>query len=231
MERLDQIRQRAADRHGEAVLNERLSSLTVRSPAELAALTDDRWLAEMTRCVFQAGFVWKVIDAKWAGFEAAFAGFDPNSNAAMDDEVFDRLLKDARIVRHAKKILSVRDNARFLVDLALDNGSAARFFSDWPDEDFIGLIAVLKARASRLSGETAMRFFRYMGKPSFITSPDVTAALISAGVVTGPVKSRRDQAAVQAAFNQWRDESGLDLTRISRILAMSQGAVMTPRTH
>ena len=33
-----------------------------KSPAEVAAIPDDRWLATMTRAVFQAGFSWKVIE-------------------------------------------------------------------------------------------------------------------------------------------------------------------------
>ena len=30
----------------------------------------------MTRAIFQSGFSWKVIEAKWPGFEEAFDGFD-----------------------------------------------------------------------------------------------------------------------------------------------------------
>ena len=36
-----------------------------KTKAELAALPDNRWLAEMARAIFQAGFRWKVIEAKW----------------------------------------------------------------------------------------------------------------------------------------------------------------------
>lgn len=224
-----EIYARAAERKGgEAALEALIAQHPVKSPAELAAAGDDRWLAQMSRCVFQAGFNWKVIEAKWPGFEAAFHGFDPALNAAMSDEDFDALLKNAAIVRNAAKILSVRDNARFLRDLAAEHGSAAAFFAAWPDDDFAGLIELMKKRASRLSGETAMRLFRFMGKASFITSRDVTAALIGAGVIDAPPKNRKDLAAVQAAFNAWADESGRDLTAISRVLALSTGPEFDP---
>ena len=177
----------------------------------------------MTRSVFQAGFSWRVIDNKWSGFESAFHGFAPAINAAMSDEEFDEHLKNTAIIRNAQKILSVRANAQFLVDLAAEHGSAAAFFAAWPDEDFVGLLEVMKSRAARLSGETAMRFFRTMGKPAFITTRDVTAALIDAGVITKPPSGKKDLAAVQAAFNAWSGESGRDLTAISRVLAMSTG--------
>ena len=37
----------------------------------------------------------------------------------------------------------------------------------------------------------------------------------------GHARRKRDQAAVQDAFNTWREESGCSLTEISRILACS----------
>ena len=54
-----------------------------KSKAHLAAIPDDRWLAAMTRAVFQAGFSWNVIETKWPGFEEAFWGFDPGRCSMM----------------------------------------------------------------------------------------------------------------------------------------------------
>jgi len=213
----------AGRKGGRPALEALIAEHRAKSPAELAAIPDHRWLAQMSKCVFQAGFSWKVIENKWAGFETAFHGFSPPINAAMSDEEFDAHLKDTGIIRNARKILSVRDNAAFLVDLAREHGSAGAFFAAWPDSDFAGLLEVMKKRAARLSGETAMRFFRFMGKASFITSRDVTAALIAAGAIDKPPSSKRDLEAVQGAFNAWAAESGRDLTAISRTLAMSTG--------
>lgn len=141
----------------------------------------------------------------------------------MSDEELDAHLKDTGIVRNAQKILSVRHNGQFLVDLAAEHGSAAKFFAEWPDEDFASLLEVMKKRAARLSGETAMRLFRWMGKPAYITSRDVAAALIEAGVIDKPPSGRKDLAAVQAAFNGWAKESGRDFTAMSRVLSYSAG--------
>jgi 3-methyladenine DNA glycosylase Tag len=218
------IQARAAERKGgEAALEALVAEHKATSPTEIAAIPDHRWLAQMTKSVFQAGFSWKVIENKWPGFERAFHGFDPPVNAAMSDEEFDTHLKDSGIVRNARKILSVRDNAIFLTDLATEHGSAAAFFANWPDDDFVGLLEVMKKRAARLSGETAMRLFRHMGKASFITTRDVTAALIEAGVIDKPLTGRKDLQAVQDAFNAWSRETGRDLTSLSRVLALSTG--------
>ncbi|HEV7159333.1 MAG TPA: DNA-3-methyladenine glycosylase I [Caulobacteraceae bacterium] len=215
--------QAAERKGGEAALEALIAEHRAKTAAELAAIPDHRWLAQMSKCVFQAGFAWRVIETKWPGFEAAFHGFAPPFNAAMSDEEFDAHLKDTGIVRNARKILSVRDNAAFLVALANEHGSAAAFFAGWPDSDFAGLLEVMKRRAARLSGETAMRFFRFVGKASFITTRDVTAALIAAGAIDKPPSGKRDLEAVQRAFNAWAGESGRDLSAISRVLAMSTG--------
>lgn len=229
MKPFHEIYTRAAERKGGAAALEALLVEQGSKPvAEVAATQDDRWLAEITRAVFRAGFNWKVIDNKWPGFEAAFHGFDPRLNAAMSEEEFDAHLKDARIVRNAQKIASVRANGQFLVDLAAEHGSAAKFFAAWPDNDFVGLLELMKKRAARCAGETAMRVFRTMGKSAFITSRDVTAALIEAGVIAKPPSSRKDFQAVQDAFNAWSAGTGRDLTALSRVLAMSTGPSYGP---
>ena len=84
----------------------------------LASVTDDRGLSEMGRRIFAAGFVWNVIETKWPGFEAAFLGFEPKRLAVPAGRVLGRLLADTRIVRNPQKIQAVRDNARFVDDIA-----------------------------------------------------------------------------------------------------------------
>lgn len=211
----------AARKGGPAEIEKMLP--TGRSAAELEATPDDRYLAEMTRCVFQSGFAWKVIEAKWQGFERAFKGFVPARITAMSDEALEGLMKDTGIVRNWAKIKATRDNAAFVAALAREAGSAGAFFARWPAEDFVGLWDVLKTRGSRLGGMTGQMLLRRIGKDTPVMSQDVVAALVREGVVAKSVSSKRDLAAVQAAFNQWRAESGRPLAHISRVLAMSVG--------
>src|SRR3974390_2670115 len=56
------------------------------SAKALTSLADDRFLAEMTKRVFSAGFAWSVIEAKWPGFEEAFLGFVPSKLLFQPDE-------------------------------------------------------------------------------------------------------------------------------------------------
>jgi 3-methyladenine DNA glycosylase Tag len=224
MRTFDAIFAVAAERKGGAAALKRILAETASlSPAAIAALPDDRVLAEMTRRVFYAGFSSRVIDDKWEAFEAAFDHFDPRACAFMTDERFDALTQNAGIIRNGAKIRSVQINAQLVLDLAAERGSAARFIAEWPDADYAGLLDVLKRRGSHLSGDAAMRFLRAIGKPAFIASPDMVAALIREGILAKPPSGKRDLAAIQIAFNQWATESGLDLTAISRVLAMSIG--------
>jgi 3-methyladenine DNA glycosylase Tag len=193
-----------------------------KTRAALARVPDSRWLEEMTRGVFQAGFVWKVIEAKWPGFEAAFDGFDPAKVARYSENKLTQLKADDRIVRNPQKIRATRDNALFLRELAEEHGSAARFFADWPDSDIVGLWNVLKERGSRLGGFTGQLLLRHIGKDTPVLTDAVQKALRLEGVLDG--KNAGSQAAlrrIQEAFNAWREESGRPLCELSKILALS----------
>ncbi|GAA0778571.1 3-methyladenine DNA glycosylase [Roseibium denhamense] len=190
---------------------------------ELELLGDDRWLAMFTKCIFQAGFSWKVIEQKWPGFETAFEGFDVARLAFLPDEAFEDLLSDTRIVRNGQKIKSVQANAVFLKELAAEHGSAARFFARYPVEDQVGLMELMKKRGSRLGGTTGQIALRFMGKESFILTVDVVNALLREQVIETASLSKKNLNAIQAAFNEWKTTSGRPLTEISRILAFSAG--------
>lgn len=214
------IRSRAEDRKGGAKALEVLLS-EQDNTKDISRLSDDRLLSEFTKRIFQAGFNWSVVENKWDGFEQAFSQFDIGRNCFMSDDDLDRLLKDSSIVRNATKILSVRDNAIFLSDLAQEHGTAASFFQNWPSDNLIGLWEVMHKRGSRLGGTTGQYALRFLGKDCFILSRSVVTALNSEGVIKGAATSKTARRAIQAAFNQWAEETGESFTRLSRILAMS----------
>ncbi len=220
MEPFARIYARAAKRKGGEQELEKLLP-KVRSAKQLSNIPDDRFLAEMTACVFRAGFSWQVIENKWPNFERAFAGFDPRKCARLSDEALEKLAADASIVRNFMKIKTVRANAVFITDIQKEHGSFAKFVADWPATDIVGLRDLLKKRASRLGGNSGLYFLRGMGKDTFLLSKDVTGYLIHQGVVKKDPSSKRDWAAVQDAFGTWQQESGRPFAHISRIIACS----------
>lgn len=219
MRHFDELYQIATDRKGGATALEDMLEKPLSADA-LAKLPEDRWLATMTRCIFSAGFNWKVIENKWDGFEAAFDGFDIGRCAFMDDVKFDALVADKSIVRNPIKIATVRDNAAFLLELR-DEGGVGAVLGGWPSDDYAGLLLMLKKRGSHLGGNAAQYAMRFMGRDSYILSRDVTARLVAEGVVDKTPSSQTAMRAVQGAFNTWMDQSGRGLTEISRVLAMS----------
>lgn len=98
-------------------------------------VTDDRRLFEKI-CLegFQSGLSWLTILRKRQNFRVAFADFDIESVASFGESDVERLLTDAGIVRHRRKIESTINNASRAVELAAEHGSLAAYFWSWePD--------------------------------------------------------------------------------------------------
>lgn len=218
MDSFDSIFQRAAERKGGAQALQDILPKTV-SDRMLKNRPDSFYLAEMTRCVFRSGFVWKIIEAKWPGFEEAFDGFDVSGCAMLSDEDLERLATDERIVRNARKIQSVRGNALFVREVRAEHGSFGAYLAAWPREDFTGMWQQLKTRGDRLGGQTGRFFLRFVGWDTPVLSEDVVRALIGQGVIDKAPTSKKALAAVQEAFNVWQTESGRPFSEISRILS------------
>lgn len=221
MQTFQQIYQRAAKRKGGEETLRKMVPDNIKSSQELAELGDDRYLAEMTKAIFKAGFVWKIIDNKWLGFEEAFWGFDVGRCAFMSPEDEDGLCADTRIIRNRQKILTVPQNAVMISEVRKEYGSFAKFIAGWASEDFVGLLDYLGKHGSRLGGMTAQYFLRFVGKDGFVLSRDGVYALIEAGIIDKPPTSKAARRKVQQAYNQWQQETGFGLAEISRILGLS----------
>lgn len=211
----------AIERHGEAAITARLQ--TPKTPEALSAIPGDRFLSQATKCIFQSGFNWELIEQKWPRFEEVFDGFALSRWTLMTDDDVHELLKMKGIVANGAKIASVGENARYFAGLVQAAGSVGAHFARWRPEDYCANIEELRKNGARLGGMTGQMFLRRMGIDALIFSQDVTRALIREGIVTKAPTSARDLAAVQAAINRWRAESGRGLTQISQILALSVG--------
>ena len=204
-----------------------LMPTSVKSIQQLKTTTSDRYLASMTKAIFKAGFVWKIIEHKWDGFEEAFWNFNVARCSFISPDDSDSLCQDTRIIRNAMKINTVRINATMITEIDNNEGGFAKLIADWPSTDYIGLLYYLNKQGSRLGKQTSQYFLRDIGKDGFIIGRDSVAALINAGVLDKSPTSKSDYKKLQNAFNQWQDESGLTLAQISRALSMSEGVNAT----
>ncbi len=203
-----------------------LAALEARLPipataAQLTAVSDDRYLSLMALRVFRAGLRHSVVDAKWPNFEEVFWGFDPEKVVLMSAEHIERLMQDARIIRHLGKLKSVPRNAQMLLDVSKEYGSFGAFLAQWPEHDIVGLWRYLAKQGYQLGGLSAPRFLRMAGKDTFVLSTDVVAALVAQDIVTKNPTSQRDLSAVQEAFNIWQTQSGRPLCQLSMLLALT----------
>jgi DNA-3-methyladenine glycosylase I len=85
--------------------------------------SDAGYLDAMAQAIFQAGFSWEVVREKWPNFRQAFDAFDVDRVAAYSPDDLDRLVANKGIVRNARKIEAVIENARIMRRLIQEHGS------------------------------------------------------------------------------------------------------------
>jgi 3-methyladenine DNA glycosylase Tag len=208
----------ARTRHGAAALEARLP--TPKTPDQLKATPDDRYLSQMSLRVFRAGLKHSLVDAKWPAFETVFHGFDPRRVRAMSDEAIEGLMGDARLISHWGKLKAVRDNAAAMLAVTDEFGSFGRWLATWPGDNVVGLWDEMAAQFSQMGGNSGPMLLRMVGKDTFVLSHSVVAGL-KRWAEMPPPKNRKDRAAAQACFNAWATETGRPLSQLSMILALS----------
>jgi len=146
-------------------------------PQAVIEKPDSYFLEEMTRSIFQSGFVWRVINNKWPTFREAFFDFDINRLMKLSSDDWDNYMQDRRIVRHRQKIQALRHNLWFVNEISALHHGFGHFLINWPKTDLIGLFAFLKIKGSRLGGNTGQYFLQHVGVDSFALTRDVVLCL------------------------------------------------------
>ena len=176
MEKFSDIYKRAVERKG----SEKMLKLLLAKPLSkkaLSTLSDDDWLEEFTRKVFQSGFYWSVINSKWPGFREVFWEFSVDKLLMMPPDMLEQKASDERIIRNYKKVKTIPENAYMIHEIAQEYGSFSKFIAQWPTDNIIGLWAHLKKHGSRLGGNTGPYALRALGKDTFLLSRDVESYL------------------------------------------------------
>ncbi len=118
----------------------------------------------------QAGLSWSIVLKKREGYRRAFAAFDVEAVARFDERDVERLLADAGIVRHRRKVESAIGNARAALAVRTEFGSLDAYV--W---SFVGGeplrngrraledVPAETAESRALSGDLKRRGFRFVG--------------------------------------------------------------------
>lgn len=222
LEKIDDIYQRAAARKG-GVANLNILLGPGNEDRLLAAIPDDRFLAEFTKKVFQSGFVWRVVENKWPNFEESFFNFNIEKVLMMPEEMMERKASDPKIIRNFNKVKTIKANGQMIFEQQRQGHSFAEFIAKWPSDDIIGLWAYLKKHGQRLGGNTGPYALRALGKDTFILSRDVEAYFRAHDIITGGIQTKSSLNAIQNSFNDWQKQCDLSLGQLSRLIAYATG--------
>ncbi len=115
---------------------------------------------------FQAGLSWITILRRRPAFREVFHGFEVERVAAMTDDDVERLLGDARIIRHRGKIEATIQNAR--ATLALDVPLDELLWSFAPPARTVAPTSLVElpavtAESTAMSKDLRKRGFRFVG--------------------------------------------------------------------
>jgi 3-methyladenine DNA glycosylase Tag len=223
MESYSEIYKRAVTRKG----SEKSLALLLSKPfdtKQLLQISNNDWLEEFTRKIFQSGFYWSVINKKWPGFREVFWDFDVKKLLMMPPEMLEQKSTDERIVRNYKKVKTIIENATMIEFSTKDTGKDFnQLIAEWPSNNIVELWAWLKKNGSRLGGNTGPYALRSLGKDTFLLSSDVETFLRANNIIDGGLHSKKSLQAAQEYFNTMQAQSGLSLQEISQTIAYSVG--------
>src|SRR5699024_6706128 len=111
--------------------------------------------------------------------------------------------------------------ARMIQELGQADGGFGAFVAQWPSDNIVGLWRVIKQHGRLLGGNIGPYALRRLGVDTFAFTHDVGAYLRHHEVVSAGLNSNKGQQQAQAAFNQWREQSGFSFSQISKTIAYS----------
>lgn len=122
------------------------------------------YLEVLTKAVFESGMSWRIIEAKWPGFQEAFNHFDPDWIADLSPDQVDALTGDTRIIRNRRKIESTIHNAATMLALEKEFGSFKKYLASQPD--FWKQVADMRKRFKHVGDFGAYYFLYVVGQPT-----------------------------------------------------------------
>ena len=140
---------------------------------------------------FQAGLSWITILKKRDGFREAFEGFDPNIIATWGAPEVDRLVQDARIIRHRGKIEATIANARAWQQIEAEEGFAKWMWSyvgGAPVQTRFASLGEMPASTEisiKLSKDLKKRGFKFCG-PTIVYAFMQAVGMVNDHIVTCP---------------------------------------------
>lgn len=131
----------------------------MEAPKQIKPTRPGDYLEVMSKAVFQSGMSWKVVEAKWEGFQNAFDEFDVEKVAAYDSKDVERLVEDKGIIRNRRKIEATIHNAQTMLDVEDEFGEFTNYLRS--HSDFEALVKDMRERFKFL-GDTGAYYMLYV---------------------------------------------------------------------
>jgi len=131
----------------------------MEAPKQIEPTRPGDYLEVMSKAVFQSGMSWKVVEAKWEGFQNAFDEFDVEKVAAYDSKDVERLVEDKGIIRNRRKIEATIHNAQTMLDVEDEFGEFTNYLRS--HSDFEALVKDMRERFKFL-GDTGAYYMLYV---------------------------------------------------------------------
>lgn len=151
-------------------------------PKQVKPTKSADYLEVLTKAAFQSGMSWAVVEAKWAGFQEAFSGFEPETVATLTPDDLDRLTADTRIIRNRRKIESTVHNAQVVMELESEFGSFKNYLKSI--DGFLERVADLRKRFKHIGDFGAYYFLYVIGEP--VPEREEAQAMLERGLPKRP---------------------------------------------
>jgi 3-methyladenine DNA glycosylase Tag len=129
------------------------------APTQIEPNSLGDYLEIQTKSVFQSGMSWKVVESKWPTIREAFHDFQIGAIAAMDETAVDALADDKRVIRNRRKLQTITDNARRMIEFDEEYGSLQKYLRS--HDSFWDLVKDLR-KQFKFMGEMGCYYWLYV---------------------------------------------------------------------
>ena len=127
--------------------------------------TDEEYLENMSRVIFQAGLNWQVIDNKWPAIKKAFSNFDIRKIACFTEADVETLMKNPEVIRNKGKIKGIIQNAQNFLAIEKQYGSFQKYLDSLDkSNNYENVVKDLINKFKWLGPSTASTFLYTVGE-------------------------------------------------------------------
>ncbi|MBY8991904.1 MAG: DNA-3-methyladenine glycosylase I [Candidatus Lokiarchaeota archaeon] len=127
-------------------------------PPQKKPKMDKGYFEILSKAVFNAGFSYRVVDAKWEGIKEVFYDFDPFTISKWTVDEVSFALNSPKIIRNPKKVNAIVSNAKIFLELVEKYGSFEKYLKTFREEPYEERQKIL-SNQFKWMGPTGAHFF------------------------------------------------------------------------